>query len=280
MHGPIDCHGQTDVGRRRESNEDQFLVADLRKSLHVHQTSLAFENPTPPSGKMHGKLLLVADGMGGHAAGEVASRIAVDRMTSHVLETVHWFLDLDSGGEDRFVENLKKGLDECQTAILADARETPERRGMGTTLTLGYIVWPRLYVVHAGDSRCYLFRKGRLRRITKDHTMAQRFVDEGDMDPHEAESSRWSHMLWNVVGGTPEHVFAEAHLVDLAVGDALLLCSDGLHSQVSDPEIAAILRDSPTAAEACRRAIDAANAAGGVDNVTVVTAYFREGERP
>src|SRR6185436_12499077 len=120
-----------------------------------------------------------------------------------------WFLRLDEEGEDDFLESLKSALENCQSDILADADTAPERRGMGTTLTMAYLIWPRLYVVHAGDSRSYLMRGGQLKQITHDHTMAQQLVLEGALDQAEAASSRWSNVLYKVVGGSGDSVNPE-----------------------------------------------------------------------
>src|SRR5262249_35591209 len=158
----------TDRGRVRESNEDQFLIANLTKSMLVHQTSLGLDEQTHLFGTSMGRLLLVADGMGGHAAGKRASALAVDSLTAYVLNTMHWFFRLRQDDEEQFLDDLKHALAYCQERVRAEGERVPGRRGMGTTLTMAYLIWPRLYVVHAGDSRCYLLRKGRLRQITRD----------------------------------------------------------------------------------------------------------------
>jgi PPM family protein phosphatase len=274
MLGKMDCAGLTDVGRVRPVNEDQYLIASLSRSMQVHSTSLNLDDQTRLFGPSQGRLLLVADGMGGHAAGRRASTLALDALASYVLNTMHWFFRLREDREDVFVDDLKSALEHCQAEILAEARRVPGERGMGTTLTMAYLAWPRLFVVHAGDSRCYLMRQGRLRRITRDHTVAQRLADAGELD--DPEHSRWSHVLWNVVGGTEHEIRPEVHRADLALGDTLLLCTDGLTQHVSDADIARLLGPSGPSAEACGRLVEAANAAGGSDNVTVVVARFRE----
>lgn len=274
MKGKMDWHGLTDVGRKRSNNEDQFLIADLSKSMRVHQTSLGLDDQTRLFGGSQGTLLLVADGMGGHAAGERASHLAVDSLTRYLLNTMHWFLRLDEAGEDDFLDNLKLAMEHCQDEILAEAAETPERQGMGTTLTVAYVIWPKLYVVHAGDSRCYLLRGSELRQITVDHTMAQQMVEKGALKAEEAESSRWSHMLWKVVGANEDKVNPEVYKMRLELGDKMLLCTDGLHKHVADEQIGKTVGQSIAAAEICQQLVAAANEAGGSDNTTVVVAHF------
>jgi protein phosphatase len=275
MRGKMDCHGMTDPGRVREVNEDQFLIADLNKSMLVHQSSLRLEDHTRLFGGTEGRLFVVADGMGGHAAGERASSLAVDTVTRYVLNTLPWFLRLQGGEENDLQEELKSALARCQDRIEAEASAHAERHGMGTTLTMAYLVWPRLYVVHAGDSRCYLLRGERIEQVTHDHTMAQKLVEAGALRPEEAESSRWSHMLWNCLGGGSHDLSVDLHKATLQVGDTLLLCSDGLSKCVPDKQIAQTLERGESAEAACRSLVAAANEAGGPDNITAIVAYFR-----
>jgi protein phosphatase len=141
---------------------------------------------------------------------------------------------------------------------------------MGTTLTMAFIAWPVLYVAHVGDSRCYLFRSGTLSRLTTDHTVAQQMLDEGirTADPE----SQWHHVLWNSLGGSEQIPKPEIAKLELAPGDTVLLCSDGLTKHIGDDEIAATLGAHQTSAALCARLIERANAEGGTDNVTVVIA--------
>jgi protein phosphatase len=272
----MDCHGLSDRGRVRESNEDQFLIAGLNRSMEVYQTSLHLNDQTRLSAPSEGRLLLVADGMGGHAAGKRASTLAVDTLAHYVLNTMPWFLRLHEEREHDFREYLRAALTHCQKAVEAEAERVPARRGMGTTVTMGYLAWPRLYIVHVGDSRCYLFRGGRLQQITRDHTVARRMVEEGVMKESEAVSSRLAHMLWNVIGGGSHELDPEVYKVRLARGDSLLFCTDGLVNHVSDDEIARLLGQPLPAAETCRLLVEAANAGGGADSITVVVAHFRD----
>jgi serine/threonine protein phosphatase PrpC len=280
MRGKMDCHGLTDIGRARENNEDQFLIADLNKSMLVHQTSLNLEDHTRLFGPSQGQLLLVADGMGGQAAGERASRLAVDTLARYVLHTVPWFLRLDPAREDDLIEELKSALDRCEERIETEAAAHAARRGMGTTLTLAYLLWPRLYVVHAGDSRCYLLRGGRLEQVTTDHTVAQQMIERGMMEARDASGSRWSHVLWNCLGGGAREVRPEVRKVVLQVGDSLLLCTDGLSGTVPEERIRELLSEGHNAEATCRRLVEAANRAGGPDNITVVVAHFRDAQHP
>jgi len=276
MRGKMDCFGLSDAGKVRSVNEDQFLIADLNKSMLIHQTSLSHEDHTRLFGGSQGKLLLVADGLGGQAAGRQASALAVQGLANYVLNTMSWFFRLQEEHENDFKEELKAALEESQRRIEMAAAANPDRRGMGTTLTMAYILWPRLFVVHAGDSRCYLKRGKRLEQITTDHTMAQQLVERGALKPEEAEESRWSHVLWNCVGGGTHELSSDVYRADLHLGDSILLCTDGLSKYVPEAQILNLLHPQHSAAEACRLLVEAANQQGGQDNITVVVAHFRE----
>lgn len=270
-----DSRGLTHVGKVRESNQDQFLIADLAKSMLVHQTSLAIEDHRRLFGASQGRLLVVADGMGGHAGGERASTIAVNSLAQHVLNTLPWFLGLQRNQEDDLEEELKAALRRCQRNIEAEESKKTELRGMGTTLTMAYVIWPRLYVVHAGDSRGYLFRGTELHRITKDHTMAQALVDRGAMSPEEAEASRFSHILSNCIGGGTPDLAPAVYKATLQDGDTILLATDGLTKLVSDENVAKILAREADAGAKCDALVNAALEAGGTDNITVVVSTLK-----
>src|SRR6187200_2820540 len=155
----MDCFGLTDRGLKRPTNQDHYLIADLNKSMRIHDTSLTLDSETRVYGGSQGKLLVVADGMGGEAEGERASTIAVDQLTTYVLNSLSWCFRLEPGSEDDFEQHLRDALESCQQSIQNVVRQRPEMLSMGTTLTMAYIVWPRAFVVHVGDSRCYLLRQ-------------------------------------------------------------------------------------------------------------------------
>ncbi|MFT5324146.1 MAG: serine/threonine protein phosphatase PrpC [Planctomycetaceae bacterium] len=171
MQGKIDCFGMSDQGRVRSRNEDQFLIADLNKSMRLHQSSLSIDDNETIFGGSQGQLLMVADGLGGHVAGDRASHLAVQTVTTYVLNTMPWFFRLSSSNDEEYRDELVAALQNRQLSIAAEAATHPEEAGMGTTLTMGYLIWPRVYLMHIGDSRCYLQRGEKLRQLTKDHTV-------------------------------------------------------------------------------------------------------------
>ena len=241
---PVDVGGATDRGRVRSHNEDSFAVL--------------------PVGDSCGELLLVvADGLGGASGGEVASRLAVEALTAAMTRPRE--------GRGSPAAALRRGFERAEAAVRAAARERAELEGLGTTLTAAVVSWPHLWLAHAGDSRAYLSRGGRLHRLTRDHTMAERMREEGLLSPGEPVA-RLESMLWNAVGGGTEGLEIEQARERLEPGDGLLLCSDGLTRHLSDEELARRLARDLPAAELCDRLVRAANAAGGEDNVTVVLA--------
>ena len=150
MPGKMDCFGQTDRGLRRATNEDHFLIADLNKALRIHQTSLNFDDEETLFGASQGMMLLVADGMGGHAAGEHASRLTVESLTSSILNQMPWFFSRDAEGDDDLRAALERALHRCQERLQHEAKVHPSVQGMGTTLTAAYVHWPRATIIHAG----------------------------------------------------------------------------------------------------------------------------------
>ncbi len=282
MNGKMDCFGATDIGRKRETNEDQFLISDISRSMRIHQTSLALNHQTRLFGDTQGKLLLVADGMGGHAAGERASQLVIDGIVDYTLNRLHWFMFGDCETDESFEDDLKRALVDCQARIDREVAAIPSHRGMGSTLTMGYIVWPRLFIVHVGDCRCYLLRGGVLKQLTRDHTLADLVSrgENGNGDTSEDDDSGdsnsiFSNALWNTIGGGSGEVpRPDALALDLKMGDTLLLCSDGLNKHLRHKQIQELLSRKATSEQICNALISAANEAGGSDNVTVIVSRF------
>jgi PPM family protein phosphatase len=187
-----------------------------------------------------------------------------------------WFLRLDEYQEDELQKEFDGALKRCQQRIEACAAVDLGCRGMGTTLTMAYIHWPRLYVVHAGDSRCYLLRGGKLEQITTDQTVAQRLVESGTLTQAQAKESRWSHILWNCLGGGKSDLRVDVYKSTLELSDVLLLCTDGLTTAVSDQQVQELLSRKERAENVCHHLVNAANSAGGPDNITVVVAQFQD----
>ncbi len=268
--------GASDKGQVRPNNEDQFLVAKLSKALQVMRTSLPQPKTRQSSDCSH--LFIVADGMGGHAAGEQASALAIDSVETYVLEALKWFAHKQGEDDDKLLADFRQALGLAHERVRHEAADHPELHGMGTTLTLAYSLNDELYVAHVGDSRCYLFRDQILYSITQDHTLVEEMVRKGAISAEEAVHHRWRHVITSTVGGESAKVRIDVHRLHLQPGDAVLLCSDGLTEMQTGDQIAAILQAATDPTTACGALIDAANAAGGKDNITVVVAMFVAGE--
>ncbi len=270
-HG-VDLAGQTDVGCVRDHNEDTFLIADLGRWLDVLDSSLPVPDAQRRIPGPKGTLMMVADGMGGHGGGEVASAVAVDMIAQFALYAMPWVTRPEDDEETELLEKLGEAMNACQRRLETVAvRKHIDQMLPGTTLTVTYALWPKLYVAHAGDSRLYLYRDSELTQITTDHTVGQALRESGAIGN---EPSRFDHILVNVVGGGAETVRAEAHSIRLQPGDTIMLCSDGLTGHVSDLAIAQELGATHSAAAACEALIEAAKAGGGSDNITVIVASF------
>lgn len=270
----IDCHGQSELGKACKANEDQFLIADLNKSLRVHQTSLGFDEQTRLFGGSQGKLLLVTDGLGGLAGGERASSLTVDSVVHYILNNMRWCFRVDEAAEGELLTDLASALKYCRAAIRAEDATVP--RDLSLAITMAYVIWPQLYVVHVGGSRCYLFRNGQLRQITRGYTATPPGMNGGLPGSQGAATSRWGRALRNDANGRWDELRPDGYKVDLLLGDTLLLCSDGLRRYMSIDAITQLLQHDGGSREISQCLVDAAMGAGSKDNITVVIARFQD----
>lgn len=270
--------GLTDVGHVRTHNEDSFLVAKLERSMRVYQSSRPVSDGTKVKGPPQGWLLMVADGMGGHAAGEVASAMTIDGLAKYVFTLMPWSLPRSKRDSRVLGRGLRAAVEHVQAELRAAAQTGAGRQGMGTTLTMAYVTWPNLFVVHVGDSRMYALRDGQLHQVTHDHTLAQQLVDSKVISADQAEDSEFSNILVNALGGESDDLSVELHHALLYPKDVLMLCSDGLTKHVSEDRITRELTKVAAGGavrDACESFIQQAKDGGGTDNVTVVVAGFR-----
>jgi PPM family protein phosphatase len=269
----VEVAGLSHQGKVRPNNEDHFLVACFDRTMRTLLTNLpAGDVPERYSETVH--LMLVADGMGGTAAGEVASRTAINTLVDLVLQAPYWIMRLDEQFAMKVLKRMDQRFQQVRETLIERAQMDPTLSGMGTTMTLAFSLGAELVTAHVGDSRAYLFRQGLLQRLTRDQTMAQSLADEGAIRPEEVASHPMRHVLTGAIttrGGKAATEFHQLHLVD---GDQVLLCTDGLPEMVTDTAIAEVLRISGPAADSCRSLIDLALEGGGKDNVTVVLGRY------
>lgn len=271
----VDLGGRSDPGKVRPNNEDYYLILRFGRFLETMQTNLPADT-VPSRAEEGGHAMVVADGMGGCAAGEEASRRALAILVNLVLSTPDWILRLDEPPLPKEVlrraveryEQINKNLEE-------DAKADPGLSGFGTTLTMAWGLGSDLFLAHLGDSRAYLLRKGRLQQLTSDHTLAQAVVDQGLMDWQQATTLRLRHVLTQSLGDHGRQILPDVTWVALEDNDHLLLCTDGLTEMVDNETIAKLLGSGEPAETICQRLVDRALEAGGKDNVTVVVARYR-----
>ncbi|MEO2092321.1 MAG: protein phosphatase 2C domain-containing protein [Gemmataceae bacterium] len=270
----VEVGGRTHPGLVRPNNEDNFHVVRFGRYLRTVLSSLpAGEVPEDDAPPGHG--FAVADGMGGHAAGEVASRVALAALVEVAFQTPDWILGRDDDLLERVMERTARRFQQVSTAVREQAQSQPGLLDMGTTLALALSLSDALVVAHVGDSRVYLFRDGRLHPLTRDHTFGQLLAER---DPVAA--ARLRHVLTRCIGVTGTGCEPDIAHYRLADGDRLLLCTDGLTDMVDDALIARELGRGTSSDEVCRALVDLALGGGGRDNVTAVVATYRRSETP
>jgi protein phosphatase len=275
----VEAFGLSDTGHVRATNEDHFLIARIGRYFECVGTSLP-PGDVPTRTDEAGYALVVADGMGGHAAGEIASRLTIREMVRLALALPDWIVRLDKKTESEALERSEQRILRAHEALLEQGRREPAQQGMGSTVTAARNLGRVLQIAHVGDSRAYLLRDGTLTRLTRDHTYVQWLIDSGKLSREAAERAASRHVLVNAVGGVNDSVYVDVQHLPLANGDRLLLCSDGLNDLVNDETIRTLLLDAATAEQACRVLVERALSAGGRDNVTVVVASYRWDEQP
>jgi PPM family protein phosphatase len=252
--------GVSDVGRVRNNNEDSYLMVDLTTGAPLTQ-----EVPAPSSGF----LLMVADGMGGHEAGEVASRMAV--------ETVSQYVSLSLAGprfpsRRRFVDILRAAVIQANTAIYDASHADEKRQGMGTTLTAAGVYDGAAFFAQVGDSRAYVLRTNTVARMTEDQNLATKLAAAGTEPLDQSAAAPYQNVLLQALGAEPQ-VSVPVSFLELRRGDWIVVCSDGLTNLVGDEEIRDTLWQAENPQVACHTLVETANARGGRDNITVIAAY-------
>jgi PPM family protein phosphatase len=270
----VDVSGLSHTGKVRARNEDHFLVIRIGRYLETVITSLPAAEVDQRTEEV-GYAMMLADGMGGHAGGELASRLAITGLVKLAFARPDWIfrLDNDAVAADATRRSQNRFRD-LNTLLINHGEQNLDLRGMGTTLTVVRNMGRLLHIVHVGDSRAYLFRDDRLHRLTRDHTYVQLLVDSGQLSKEEAATFGARHLLLNALGGSNEDVEVDVDQVELADGDRVLMCSDGLTDLVDDHEIRQVLAERHESKDACQRLVDLALERGGKDNITVIVATY------
>jgi len=262
----LDIYGMTHPGKVRPNNEDHFFVGALQKRMEVYCTSLP--GVAQFNSERLAMLAMVADGVGGAAAGEEASRLALEGVTKYLAQTLQCYYSSDVPHDDEFMHTLEEAALKVHNEMATITHEDRSLRGMATTLTLWLGVWPRAYLLQVGDSRCYVLKDGQLIQISRDQTMAEDLVEQGVFTRTDAARTRWAHVLSSAIGG-PQAAPTVTRM-EQGWGIVGLLCSDGLTRHVSDDRIRERLMTMTSAKQACEALVQDALDEGGQDNITVV----------
>ena len=268
-----DFGAATHAGKVRLKNEDHFLVFRLCRKQETLLTNIPEDEMSRSAGEA-GYSMIVADGVGGMAAGEVASRLAITTALKLVNKSAKWGFKISHKEARELFDRISFYLSEIDRTFTEKGDADHRLFGMGTTLTAAYSIGVDLFIIHLGDSRAYLFREGELRQLTRDHTYAQAMADAGYIAHDEVRRHARRHTLTNYIGGRHGKVKADLRWLRLADGDRLLLCTDGLSDMVDDRSIARILREHERSQDAAQTLLDEAVERGGKDNVTVVLARY------
>jgi protein phosphatase len=266
MDDEIDVFGLTHPGKVRKDNQDHFLLCSLQKQLKLHYTSL------PDASKIIGEervafISVVADGVGGHAGGEEASRLALEGITRYISSAIHIYYTADPDDDAAFTRLLEESALKVHNDLAERSRSSAAVKGMATTLTLWLGVWPRSYLLQVGDSRCYSLQQGKLIQMSRDQTMAQDFLDQGIFTRDDPAHARLSHILSSAIGG-PEAA-PTVRRFEQNWNNIGLLCSDGLTRHVSDERIRERLMTMTSSRQACEALLQDALDGGGEDNITI-----------
>ena len=274
----LDLYGLTHPGRVRSENQDHFLLCTVHPQVVIHGTSLPATDGLALRGQRLATIMLVADGVGGSAAGSRASRIATEAVTQYVASALRCYHTAGSANEHEFTDALRAAAIEAHDVVRAEAVAELGGRQMATTLSLGIVVWPWLYVLQVGDSRCYFYQDGVLRQVTRDQTVAQNLVDEGVLKKEQAKASPLNHVLASAIGAS--EAMPEVSRVDVRQrGSVILVCTDGLTKHVSDAEIAERLGRMTSAEQVCTELLQLALDRGGTDNITLVAGRARKASK-
>ena len=265
----LDLYGVTHRGLVREENEDHFLLCTVHPQVVMHATSLPEPSELTLGGQRLATIMLVADGVGGGAAGSRASRIATEAVTRYVASSLRCYHTAAPYTEGEFEETLRAAALEAHETVRSEAAAQPAERGMATTLSLAIVVWPWMYVIQVGDSRCYLYQGSALRQLTRDQTFAQDLVEQGVFTREDAKVSPLNNMLSSAIGS--DEALPEITRVDVRErGCVIFLCTDGLTKHVPDVEIADHLASMESAEQVCHALLQLALDRGGTDNITLV----------
>jgi protein phosphatase len=265
----LDLFGITHIGLVRKENQDHFMLCTVHPQVVVHGTSLPDADKLPLRGERLATYMLVADGVGGGSGGGDASRLALETITEYVASSLRSYHAAGAASDGEFYQAMTAAALEAHQAVRQRALNDPDHK-MATTLTLAVAVFPWMYVIQVGDSRCYRYWNGELTQMTRDQTIAQALVDQGIMPAERAETSPFSHVLSSAIGG--DTATPAVTRIDIPRGCVILLATDGLTKHVSTAEIKAHVEAMTSSEQLCRALLQLVLDRGATDNVTLIAA--------
>lgn len=276
LHSPVQVEvaGLSHPGKVRSTNEDHYYIFRFGRFIETLSTNVPSDKQVHRSEEAS-YAILVADGVGGGAAGKVASQEAIHLLLGLVLQAPEWILRPDGDAAQRVLQRAATRVAQINQQLEHQARTDAGLQGFATTLTAVWNLGKHAFISHVGDSRAYLFRRQVLEYLTHDHTVAQDLADRGLIGSEEVSHHRMRHVLTRALGDTKVEGTAELRRFDLEDGDSLLVCTDGLTDMISDERIVATLSNAATCELACQQLVDQALDAGGRDNITVAVARYR-----
>jgi len=264
----LDLFGLTHQGNVRTSNQDHFLVCTVHPEVVVHNTSLPHVEDLPLRGSRLATILVVADGVGGGDFGSEAAQLATESITRYVSSTLRSYHAAGKSSDKELLDSLRTAIEEAHDAVLGDAAARAPAVRMASTLTVGLVIWPWVYVVQVGDSRGYYWNGTELKRLTRDQTIAQDLVDQGVLPAERLDISPYRNVLASAIGGGEATPVVTC--TDMRRSGTLLFCSDGLTKHVTDEEIGERMGRMTGSEQLCRELLALALERGGSDNVTIV----------
>ena len=269
----VDVSAISHQGHVRTNNEDHYLVVRAGRALETILSNLTVNQPGDLfEEKAFG--MVVADGVGGHEAGEIASRQAIYTLLSLVLHTPDWHFRWKVKEENLTISRMKERFEHINSTLIHAAASQACLAGMSTTLTVGVSYGKSLIIAHVGDSRAYVLHDRKLARLTRDHTLAQRLIDDGVIAEDDDLARSLRSVLTQALGSREGECYPDVRHHNLEEGDQLLLCTDGLTDMVDEAVIESVLNEGASARAACRSLVDTALNNGGRDNVTVIVARY------
>lgn len=269
----VEVFAMSDKGHVRTHNEDHFMVVRCGRAIETVMTNLGDSQP----GDLFDESawgMVVADGVGGEAGGEIASKQAIYTLLSLSLHTPDWNFRWGPKERNTVMWRMKDRFRRINAALLRDAAAHATRAGMCTTMTAAISHGDDLIIGHIGDSRAYLLHRGKLVRLTRDHTLGARLVEEGTHKPNDRLVRELRNVLMQALGSKETECVPDVHDYLLENDDQVLLCTDGLTDMVEDPLIEQVLNDAPSSRAACQSLVDLALSNGGRDNITVIVGRY------